>query len=54
MGELALLTGAKRNATCTALVDTIAHKLDWTIFDAVLKQSPGVQVDMMKVLAKRE
>lgn len=53
VGELALITGAPRSATCTATVDTVVYKLDKGIFDVVLKQSPGVQVDMMRVLAKR-
>ncbi|MCP4680001.1 MAG: Flp pilus assembly complex ATPase component [Deltaproteobacteria bacterium] len=53
LGELAMITGAKRNATCTALNDTVAHKLDRAVFDAILQQSPAVQLDMMKVLASR-
>jgi type IV pilus assembly protein PilB len=53
LGELALLTGSKRTATCTAIVETVAHKLDIAVFDAVLKQSSSVQADLMKVLAKR-
>ncbi len=53
LGELALITGANRNATCTAIRDTVAHKLDRAVFNAILQQSPTVQLDMMKVLASR-
>lgn len=53
VGELALITGAPRSASCTAVVDTVVYKLDKAIFEAVLKQSSGVQVAMMRVLAKR-
>jgi len=53
LGELALITGAPRNATCSALVDTVAHSLDRAVFDAILSQSPQVQKDLMGVLAKR-
>ncbi|MCP4606481.1 MAG: Flp pilus assembly complex ATPase component [Proteobacteria bacterium] len=53
LGELSLITGSPRNATCTALNAVVAYKLDRSVFDAVLKQSPTVQTDLMKVLAKR-
>ncbi len=53
LGELSLITGAPRNATCTSLADTTAYKLERAVFDAVLQQSPTVQADLMKVLAKR-
>ncbi|MFO8070535.1 MAG: ATPase, T2SS/T4P/T4SS family [Polyangia bacterium] len=53
LGELALLTGAPRSATCTALVDSVVHRLDRAVFDAVTKQSLGVLVDLTRVLAKR-
>ncbi len=53
LGELALITGTKRNATCTALAETTAYKLERAVFDAVLKQSPAVQLDLINVLAKR-
>jgi len=53
LGELALITGAPRNATCTALTDAVVHRLDKAVFDAVLAQSAGVQRDLMKILARR-
>ena len=53
IGELALITGEKRSATCTALTRTTAYKLDRQVFDAVLKQAPVVQTDMIRVLSKR-
>jgi type IV pilus assembly protein PilB len=53
VGEMALITGAQRSATVTALANTLAHRLDRTVFDAILAQSPKVQHDLMKVLAKR-
>jgi type II secretory ATPase GspE/PulE/Tfp pilus assembly ATPase PilB-like protein len=53
VGELALITGEPRNATCTALVDTVAWKLEHSIFEAVLGQAPMVQTELMKVLATR-
>jgi len=53
VGELALLTGAPRTATCTALVDVVAHRLDRAVFDAVIAQSPAVLRDLTKVLARR-
>ncbi len=53
LGELALITGAPRNATCTALINSVVHRLDKEVFDAVLKQSPSVQKDLMDTLAGR-
>ncbi len=53
IGELALITGEKRSATCTALMKTVAHKLDRQVFEAILTQSPKAQVDLIRVLSKR-
>jgi len=53
LGELALVTGEPRSATCTALVDSTVHRLDRAVFDAILTQAPQVQRDLMKVLAAR-
>lgn len=53
VGELALLIGAPRTATCTALLDVVAHRLDRAVFDAVIAQSPAVLRDLAKVLARR-
>ncbi len=53
IGELALITGEKRSANCTALVKTVAYKLDRQVFEAILKQSPSVQIDLIRVLSKR-
>jgi type IV pilus assembly protein PilB len=53
VGELALLTGAPRTATCTALVDVVAHRLDGAVFEAVIAQAPAVLRDLTRVLARR-
>lgn len=53
IGELALITGEKRSATCTALMKTVAHKLDRQVFEAIMTQSPKAQVDLIRVLSKR-
>jgi len=53
LGELSIITGAPRTATCMALTDTVAYRLDRTIFEAVLGQSQTVQRDLIRVLAKR-
>jgi type II secretory ATPase GspE/PulE/Tfp pilus assembly ATPase PilB-like protein len=53
LGELALVTGETRSATCTALMDSTVHRLDRAVFDAILAQAPQVQRDLMKVLAAR-
>jgi type II secretory ATPase GspE/PulE/Tfp pilus assembly ATPase PilB-like protein len=53
IGELALITGERRSATCTALVNTVAHKLDRQVFEAILTQSPKVQLELIRVLSKR-
>jgi len=52
-GELSIITGGQRNATCTALSNAVAYQLEKSIFEAVLQQSPAVQRDLLNVVARR-
>ena len=53
LGEIALLTGEARTATCTALEPTIAYRLSREVFDALLQQVPQVAAGMAKLMAER-
>lgn len=53
LGEMALLTGEARTATCTALEPTIAYRLGRDVFTALLQQVPQVAAGMARVMAER-
>jgi type IV pilus assembly protein PilB len=52
-GEMALLTGEARTATCQALAPVVAHRLSRDVFSALVQQAPGVAVGVARVLAER-
>jgi CRP-like cAMP-binding protein len=53
-GEMSLMTGERRSATCTAVTDTVCYVVDQTAFRGVLDTRPSVAEDISDILAKRE
>lgn len=53
-GEMALLTGQKRRATCVALTDVECYRLDASAFRELLAARPELAERVAKVLAERE
>jgi small-conductance mechanosensitive channel/CRP-like cAMP-binding protein len=53
-GEMALLTGQKRRATCVALTDLDCYRLDAPEFRSLLAKRPELAERVAKVLAERE
>ncbi len=53
-GEMALLTGQKRRATCVALTDVECYRLDASAFRDLLAARPELAERVAKVLAERE
>ena len=53
VGEIALLTSAKRTATVTVTTPLRCFVLTQSAFRQVLARSPSVQVKVMKALAER-
>lgn len=52
-GEMALVTGARRTATCTALEPSIVQRLGRDVFLAVCSQIPAVALAVARSLAER-
>ncbi|MBI2893795.1 MAG: Flp pilus assembly complex ATPase component TadA [Deltaproteobacteria bacterium] len=52
-GEMALLTGEPRTATCSAIDPTVVHALRASVFQAVIGQAPAVAASLCAVLARR-
>ena len=53
-GEMSLMTGEQRNATCTALTDTLCWVVDQAAFRCVLDQRPSIADEMAEILANRQ
>ena len=53
VGEMSLLTGAKRSATVHALVDTDVIEIDQQAFVDLLHEQPQVGLDIMRQMARR-
>ena len=53
-GEMSLLTGERRAATITALVDTDAVVIDKAAFNEILRKKPSIAEAMSKVIEKRK
>jgi small-conductance mechanosensitive channel/CRP-like cAMP-binding protein len=53
-GEMALLTGERRNASAVALTDVDCYRLDAEAFRALLARHPSLAERVAKVLAERE
>jgi small-conductance mechanosensitive channel/CRP-like cAMP-binding protein len=53
-GEMSLMLGEPRQATCTALTDTVCYLIDRTAFGALLAGRPEVADDISARLAERQ
>jgi small-conductance mechanosensitive channel/CRP-like cAMP-binding protein len=53
-GEMSLMMGAPRQATVTAVQDTICYVLDQSAFRGVLDTRPSVMEDISTILAERQ
>jgi CRP-like cAMP-binding protein len=53
-GEMSLMMGASRQATVTAVHDTICYVLDRSTFRCVLDTRPSVMEDISTILAERQ
>ena len=53
-GEMGLLTGAPRNATVTALSDTVCYRVDKEVFRDVLERRPEIAEAISHLLARRK
>jgi len=53
-GEMGLLTGAPRNATVTAVADTVCYRLDKDVFKDVLDRRPEIAEAISHLLARRK
>src|SRR5262249_49813876 len=52
-GEMSLMTGEHRQATCTAISDTVCYVVDQAAFRCVLDVRPAVAEDISTLLAGR-
>jgi CRP-like cAMP-binding protein len=53
-GEMALLTGEKRRATCIAVTDVDCYRLDWGAFRGLLERHPELAEQVAAVLVDRQ
>jgi CRP-like cAMP-binding protein len=53
VGEMSLLTGAKRSATVQAAVDSEVVEIDQHAFEALLHDQPQVGIELMQQMARR-
>jgi small-conductance mechanosensitive channel/CRP-like cAMP-binding protein len=53
-GEMSLMMGAARQATVTAVHDTVCYELDQSAFRSVLDTRPSVMEDISTILAERQ
>src|SRR5262249_44029460 len=52
-GEMSLMTGERRQATCTAINDTVCYVIDQAAFRCVMDTRPSVAEDISSLLAGR-
>ncbi len=52
-GEMAMVTGEPRTATCTAMDPSVVLRLGRDVFEALVKQAPAVALGVAKTLAER-
>jgi CRP-like cAMP-binding protein len=52
-GEMSLMTGEPRQATCTAVTDTVCYVLDQATFRCVLDARPSLAEEISGILASR-
>jgi CRP-like cAMP-binding protein len=53
-GEMSLVTGEPRSATCTARTDVLCHVIDHAAFKALLSERPQVAEQLSAVLTTRQ
>ncbi|MCK6546024.1 mechanosensitive ion channel family protein [Myxococcota bacterium] len=53
VGEMSLMTGAPRAATCTARADVVAYEIDQRAFRVLLEARPELVDELSRVLAAR-
>ncbi len=53
-GEMSLMTGERRTATCTAIGDTVCYVIDQPAFRCVLDARPSLAEDISGILAERQ
>jgi CRP-like cAMP-binding protein len=53
-GEMSLMTGEARQATCRATTDTVCYVIDQTAFRGVLDARPSIADDISAILAERQ
>ena len=53
-GEMALLTGEKRRATCIAVSNVDCYRLDWVAFRELLERHPELAEQVAAVLLERK
>ena len=53
-GEMSLMLGERRQATCTALTDTVCYVIDRAVFGALLAARPEIADDVSVRLAERQ
>ncbi len=54
LGEMSLMTGAPRQATCIALTDVVCYVLDREAFACAVGASPGLAERLCEILARRQ
>lgn len=54
LGEMSLLTGEPRAASCVALTDVVTHEISHDLFQRLLEQNPGVIEVITGVLSERQ
>ncbi len=54
LGEMSLMTGAPRQATCIALTDVVCYVLDREAFASAVGASPGLAERLCEILARRQ
>src|SRR6185436_9283966 len=54
LGELSLMTGENRTATCVALRDTEAHEISHSLFEHLLKSKPMLAETFSAILTDRQ
>jgi CRP-like cAMP-binding protein len=53
-GEMSLVTGEPRSATCTARIDVLCYVIDHGAFKTLLAESPKVAEQLSAVLTSRQ
>ncbi len=54
LGELSLMTGERRTATCVALSDVCAYEISHELFDRLLREKPALAEMFSTILSERQ